>query len=236
MRVEVSSIESREEAKAMGASAKKEVEGTKTKLQRRTMKVGHREPRMLKLSILVWQQSEVKNCSSLDNTCISSQMLYFIIVMNTQAYSKSLLLCTENYVNGESAYMCMHVYLMSFKKFGYAVNVRILEWWWHGENIVYFLYVVDSSSNMLGKFYLGQWRIYEVACIKSKKFCCFLRMGMLKLNLKAVSYILKCKWAWNVRKSQCMGKNFSSCKFVWITRCQEIVCIGEYYVDCNNHV
>ena len=33
-----------------------------------------------------------------------------------------------------------------------------------------------------------------------------------------------------------MGRNFSSCKFVWITRCQEIVCIGEYYADCSSHV
>ena len=122
-------------------------------------------------------------------------MLYFILVMNTQAYSESLLLCTKKYMNGESAHMCMHACLMSSKKFGYAVNVRILEWSWHGENVVYFLYDVDSSNNMLGKFYLGQWRIYEVECIKSEKICCFLRMGMLKLNLKAVSYILKCKWA-----------------------------------------
>ena len=26
------------------------------------------------------------------------------------------------------------------------------------------------------------------------------------------------------------------CKFVWITRCKEIVYIGEYYVDCSSHV
>ena len=52
--------------------------------------------------------------------------------------------------------MCMHTCLMSSKKFEYAVNVRTLEWSWHGENVVYFLYVVDFSSLMLSKFYLGQ--------------------------------------------------------------------------------
>ena len=93
-------------------------------------------------------------------------------------------------MNGESAHVCMHVCSMSSKKFKYAVNVRILEWSWHGENIVYFLYVVDSNSNMLGKFYLGQWRIYEVACVQSEKICCFLRMDMLKLNLKLLVVFL----------------------------------------------
>ena len=234
--VEVSSIERREDAKATGATAQHEVEGTRTKLQRRTLKARCRERRVLKLPILVWQLSEVKNCSNSGNTHISSHMLYFILVMNTQAYSESLLLCTKKYMNGKSAHVCMHACLMSSKKFGYVVNVKMLEWSWHGENVVYFLYVVDSSSNMLGKFYLGQWKIYEVVCVKSEKICCFLRMDMLKLNLKAVSCILKCKWAWNVRKKQCMGRNFNSCKFVWITKCEEIVCIGEYYADCNSHV
>ena len=200
------------------------------------MKAGHREQRVLKLPILVWQLSEVKNCSRSANTCISSQMLYFTLVVNTQAFSESLLLCTKKHMNGESAHMCIPACLMFSKKFGYAKNSRILEWSWHGENVVYFLYVVDSSNNMLGKFYLSQWRIYKVACVKSENFYCFFRMGMLKLNLKVVSYILKCKWARNVRKRQCLGRNFNSCKFVWITRCQEIVCIGEYYADCNSHV
>ena len=93
-------------------------------------------------------------------------------------------------MNGELTYVCIHACLMSSKKFGYAVNVRILEWSWHGENVVYFLYVVDSSSNMLGKFYLYQWGIYEVACVKNEKIC-FFRMDMLKLNLKAIRVIRK---------------------------------------------
>ena len=76
------------------------------------MKARYKEPRALKLPILVWQLSEVKNCSTSGNTCISSQMLYFILVMNTQAYSESLLLCTKVYERGIS-HMCMHACLMS---------------------------------------------------------------------------------------------------------------------------
>ena len=64
----------------MGANAQHKVEGTRTKLHRRILKARCREPRVLKLPILVWQLSEVKNCSSLGNTCIYifSNALFYI--------------------------------------------------------------------------------------------------------------------------------------------------------------
>ena len=154
-------LDQTEEVSKQEKLTRQEVEETRTrcKLQRGAAKAGHTQPRALKLSILAWERSEKKKSFTSSNTNTLSQF-YLIVVINTQAYFETLLLCTKYYTNWESVYKCLHAYLMSSKFFGYVITVRILEWPWHGKKVVYFLYVVDSSSNMLGKFFLGQWRIY----------------------------------------------------------------------------
>ena len=138
-------------------------------------------------------------------------------------------------MEGEPAHVCMSNYALVVSNHNCVVYYGKYEWLRNAWKVAQSLNGRNYRSIMHVGTYLIILRMYGSAYVWIKKILRIWKLHMLKLNV-AVSYTLKCKWTWNVRKRQCMGRNFSSYKFVWITRCKEIVCIGEYYADCSSNV
>ena len=161
-----------------------------------------------KLGRQACKRSKSTNNTKSGNTYPFSREFIVKLVRLQKAYYESFLLCTEIYMKGEPAHVCMPNYALVVSNHSCVVCCGKYEWLKNAWKVAQSLKGRNYRSIMHIGTYLIILRISGSAYVWIKKSLRVWKLHMLKLNV-AVNYTLKCKWAWNVRERQCMGRNFS---------------------------